>query len=196
MTPERKKELDRRYAAAIVGKSQEATQHEWLQYLAVLYKEDGDHQVFLALRAKARNAAGKVVTKYIGKLIGDKELYYQIRERGQDQYALDLNKYGLASIDLSSEEYQSFTSDMAFEVLQACKDWETTGKDICDVRSRVWHCFVERLHKLYGLPTVATIREAVGWSSLEEKEVLDSNDFKTTMTVREREAWEGKVAEG
>jgi hypothetical protein len=194
MTPERKKELDTQYAESVLGKSQEDTRNEWLKYLAVLYKEDGDYQIFLALRANARNAAGKVVTKYIGKLIGDKELYHQIRERGQDKYAKDLNTYGLANIDLSSATYKDFTSDMAFEVLQACKDWETTGKDICDVRSRVWHRFVERVHKLYGLPSVATIRETVGWSSVEEKEMIDSNDFGTKVTAVEKEEWVRKIA--
>jgi hypothetical protein len=195
MTPKRREELASSYAAAIEGKSQDDTQHEWLKYLASLCEEDNDHQVFLALRTKARNAAGKVVTKYLANLIGDKALYRQIREKGQDQYARDLNKYGLANIDLSSDEYQDFTADMALEVLQACKKWRATEKDICDVRSRVWHRFVERLHKLYGLPSVAAMRETIGWSSVEEKEVIDSNDFETKMTASERAEWEDKVSE-
>jgi hypothetical protein len=193
MTPERKESLDRRYAAAIVGKSQEATQHEWLKYLAVLYKEDGNHKIFLALRVKSRNAAAKVITKYLEDKIGDRQLYQQITEVGQDQYARDLNTYGLANIDLSSEWYKTFTDDMALEVLQACKNWKEGVCDICDVRSRVWHRYIDMMHKLQGLPDVATMRDAVGWSSVDEKAMIDSNDYETKMTAEEKADWKTRV---
>ena len=194
MTPERKKELDVQYAKSVLGKSQEDTQHEWLKYLTVLYREDNNYQVFLDIRAAARNAAAKVITKYIEGSLTDKELYVGIREEGQDRYARDLNKYGFTDIDLSSNEYKTFTSEMAIEVLQACKVWKSTEKDICVVRSTVWHRFVERLHGMYGLPSVLSIKEAIGWSSGDEKTVIDSNDFETKMTATEKEQWVSKVA--
>lgn len=193
MTPERKKELDTQYAESVLGKSPEDTHHEWLKYLTTLYHEDNNHQVFLDLRVAARNAAAKVITKYIEKQINDKELYVGIREEGQDQYARDLNTYGIAEIDLKSNEYKTFTSDMAIEVLQACKIWESTEKDICDVRSTVWHRFVEILHGMYGLPSVSSMKEAIGWSSEDEKTVIDSNDFGTKITVIEKEQWVSKI---
>ena len=190
MELQRKQELDENYRKAVVGQSQEKTQHEWLKYLAILYEEDNNYQIFLDLRSKARNQGAKIATRYLMKVITIKEFFTQGQIVCGDTYANDLNRYGIANINLKSDEYLTITRETIMESLQAFKDVGTDKIKICRAMAIIWHRYVERLHKEFNLPSVSDLSDTIHWSSDTEKEVIESNDFETSLTEKEKADWE------
>jgi len=194
MTPERKAELAKRYRQAVLNADADATQDAWMRYLAALWEEDGDLQIFLELREVPRDNGARIDRQLLARKLTKRQVFGEIREHCADVYASSLNRYKIAEIDIASETYLGITKDLALEVLKAFES--VNGRDefaVCSAMARTWHRFVERLHAQYGLPTVQVMRGKLKPRSEAEKTLLDGGDFETRMTPQERADLEAEV---
>lgn len=191
---QRKRELDERYAKAIRGADRETTRHEWNKYLADLYKEDGDLQIFISLRRGPRINGARVDNMLMVGEIDRREAFVLIREKCADLYVKKLNQYGLADIDLGSGVYRSITREMALQVIHAFKGIDPTDKTVvCTNMAKTWHQFVKLLHNAYGLPSVRLIQGRTSPESDAEDSVLIADEFETKMTPGERSILESEI---
>ena len=194
MTPERRRELRKIYSRAVRRATQQETIVAWLEYLTAFYKEDGDLRIFSIIRTRARNNGGRLDEQLLRGEIEPREHFHKIRVRCADRYALDLNRCGLADIDITVAAYKRMTKNLAIEVLQALKGVNPDDKTaFCTAMAKTWNQLVRKLHNRYGLPSVQDLRAKVPPDSDAEEAVLDSGDFDTPMTQQERDDWEALV---
>lgn len=182
-----KEELKKEYKLAVVGANQEQIRGAWLKYLAELYKEFGDFQIFHEIRHEARIAGGSIATQYLSGMITAKEFYNLIQTDCAGKYVEMLNQYRVANIS----DYQEISSKVAIEALQAFKDIDI--KNMCGTIAKIWHRFVDEIHKANNLPRVLELKDIIRWESSTEKEVIESNNFAVPMTPQEKEYWEDLV---
>jgi len=190
ITVEKKRELVRAYKRNLKGKTRLERRHEWLVYLAARYQAGGNHMIFMNLRHRAR-AKGMALCK--GFLSGQwtrRQYFIRIRRQCADLYATQLNAYGLALIDLSSQRYLNLTETAAIEGLHAFRGMELDDNTVlCRAAAKLWYRFVETLHAEYGLPNVASMRRLLGEEGLAEQFILRKNSFETMMTPQQRADW-------
>ncbi len=195
MTAKRQEELKRIYRKAVRNADQRETEHQWALYLAALWLEDGDLRIFADLRRRPRMNGARLDQELMAGTKPPRQVFNQIRERCADRYALALNRYGLATIDIAAPIYRRMTRRMGLEVLQAFQGVDAADKPaVCVAMAKTWHQFVRRLHAQHGLPTVRAMKRAMVNESDAEKGVVESDDFQTKMTRAEEAAWEAVVA--
>ncbi len=194
-TQKRKSELAQEYRRAVKGSTKDETRHEWLVYLAALWKEDGDTRVFMDIRARARTNGAQVDIQFMRGNITPRMFFLRLRLECADVYATDLTTYGLASIDQATPAYQTLTREAALEVLEAFESVDINDPTaVCVAMASTWHRLVAQIHELYGLPSPRELRgEKMHEESDAETAVLDSDDFQTKMTPGKRRGWEAKV---
>lgn len=194
LSPERLRELRKTYSRAVRYASQRETMEAWLRYLAALYKEAGDLRFFSIIRVRPRSNGARLDEQLLRGEITPRQHFRGIRYRCADLYAKELNFYGVASIDITDQDYQDMTKNLAIEVLQALKGVDPDDKtEFCTAMAKTWNKLVRVLHGRYGLPDVQTLRAKVSPDSEAEEAVLDRNVFDTPMTPRERREWELQV---
>ncbi len=195
ITRERKSELTQQYTRAVKGSTKDETRHEWLIYLASLWKEDGDTRVFMDIRAPARTNGAEVDLQFMRGMITPRQFFLRLRAECADVYAADLTTYGLATIDQTTPAYQTLTREAALEVLEAFEGVDINNPTaVCLAMATTWHRLVAQLHELYGLPSPRELRgEKMHEESDAETAVLEIDDFQTKMTPGKRRGWEAKV---
>ena len=195
ITQKRKAELTQQYRRAVKGATKDETRHEWLVYLASLWKEDGDTTIFMDIRARARTNGAQVDIQFLRGMITPRQFFRQIRVRCADIYAADLTTYGLANIDQTTPAYRMLTREIALEVLEAFESVDINDPTaVCVAMASTWHRWVAQLHEAYGLPSPRELRgQKMHEESDAETAVLDSDDFQTKMTPEKRRVWEAKV---
>ncbi len=187
ITPERRTKLKSIYRRAVLNTDQAKTQLRWFEYLAALWLEGGDLEIFFELRELPRQNAANLDRQFMSGEITERQIFNQIRRQCADLYATRLNKFGIAEIDITSSIYLQISREMAIQVIRAWQDIDPTDKTkVCIAMAKLWHNFVKLLHAQYGLPTVKEMRVRLTARSDAEEFVLDSEDFETRMTVRER----------
>ncbi len=194
-TQKRKSELAQEYRRAVKGSTKDETRHEWLVYLASLWKEDGDTTIFMDIRAPARTNGAQVDLRFMQGKITPRQFFLRLRAECADVYATDLTTYGLASIDQTAPAYRALTREAALEVLEAFEDVDANDPTaVCVAMATTWHRLVAKVHEAYGLPSPRELRgQKMHEESDTETAVLDSDDFQTKMTPGKRRGWEAKV---
>lgn len=199
MTPERKRELQKKYRRDVLGTSQEEGTRLYNHYLATLHVELDDHgrpsfHIFLALRLKARNNAYRADMDLVSGNITRRVFAQRLRKYCIDLYARELNRHGLATIDTDTEEWIRLRRRMTTEVVKAIEGFDPDDKDaLCVPMAKTWHRFVSVVHARYGLPTVREMRRHVGEESDIERTVVKTDDFETRMTPQERSDIEADI---
>ncbi len=194
LTPERRRELRLIYKRAVRGTDQAETNRHWFKYLTALWKEDGDMYVFRELREVPRTNGADVDRQLMSGEITKRQAFNQIRVRCIDSYASRLKRFGIAEIDMASRPYLEIRREMGIQVVRAFEGIDPTDKTaVCTAMAKTWNNLVELLHAQYGLPTVKEMQVKLPATSDAEKLVLDSEDFETRMTSRERAKIEAEV---
>jgi len=190
-----KRKLDSRYVRAVRGQDRATRRRLYLQYLADVYKAGGDLEIFVALAQKPRMNGLKTD---LGLLNGDltvKQAFRRIRERTANLYVENLVQYGLAEIDIESHKYKRITRELALCYLQEFKGVDHTDRTaFCTSAAKTWHQVVRVLHNRYDLPDVRAIQEFRRGDSQAEDDVIQGDNFETSMTDQERADWEAQVA--
>lgn len=195
MTPERRRELKQAYRQAVRNADQRETENQWAIFLAAHWLEDGDLRIFADLRRRPRMNGARLDQELMAGTKTPRQVFHQIRDRCADRYALALNRYGIASIDITDATYRQMTRRMGLEVLQAFQGVDPADATaVCVAMAKTWHQFVRRLHAQHGLPTVRAMKRAMAAESDAEEGVVESDDFQTTLTPAEEAAWEAVVA--
>ncbi|KKM28193.1 hypothetical protein LCGC14_1567110 [marine sediment metagenome] len=194
MNVARKRELDERYRAAVLGTSQEEATHLFKKYMKTFHVELDERgrtnfHIFLAVRKRSRDSGARAADDLLNRRI-DRRLYARrLRRFCIDVYAEELARYELADIDIESTEWNDLARRMIIECVKEFEGVDSTDKSVvCVAMARTWHRFVQVVHRRYNLPAVSEMRKHVKEESDEEKVVIDSNDFETRMTPRERAA--------
>ena len=125
----------------------------------------------------------------------DRRLYAKrLRKYCIDVYAKELTRYQLADIDTESLIWTRLARRMIIECVKEFDGVDPEDKDaVCTGMARTWNRFVQVVHRVYALPTVKEMRKHVREESDVEKVVMDSNDFETRMTPRERASIEAEI---
>lgn len=195
ITPERKKELDLRYAKQV---SNATTNQEvvdaWMRYLVILWREDGNYEIFRELSEIPRDNGARIDRELLAGEKTRRQAFHAMRALCCDIYAASLNRYGLAEIDITSDVYRVITKDLVIQVLRAFRDVDPTSKtEVCTAMAKTWHRYVQRLHAQYGLPSPEEMSPHFPARSPAEKDVLADGDFETRMTLKERADFEAEV---
>jgi len=199
MTPERKRELQRKYQADVLGTSQEEATKLYNRYLGTLHLEKDvkgkpSFHIFLAIRLKARNNAFRADMDLVSGNINRKVFGNRLRKYCANLYAAELNYHGLANIDTETEEWKRLVRRMITEVVKALEGFDPLDNDaLCVPMAKTWHRFVTVVHTRYNLPTVREMRKHIGEESDIERSVLEADDFETRMTRQERERIEADI---
>ncbi len=199
MTPRRKRRLQVLYKRAVLGTSQEEATELYNKYLSVLHLELDERgrksfHIFLAIRIKARNNAFRADMDLVSGNINRKVFARRLRKYCIDLYAKELNRFGLATIDTSTEEWARLRRRMTVEVIKAIEGFDPDDKDaLCVPMAKTWHRFVTVVHLRYNLPTVREMRKHIGEESDIERTIVEAEDFETRMTSQERESIEADI---
>ena len=193
MNAARKRELDEQYQIAVLGSSQEEATHLYRKYLKTLHDEKDvrdreSFHIFLSVRKHSRDNGYRAADDLLNGRI-DRRLYARrVKKYCADVYAKDLTRYGLADIDIESEDWVKLVQRMVIECVKEFEGIDPNDKSVvCIAMARTWHRFVQVVHLKYDLPSVLEMRKHVRETSKDEKTVMDSNDFETRMTRRERD---------
>ncbi len=198
--PERRQEMDREYRAASKGKSRNERQHEWMKYLAIGFKEGGDHLIFLDLRPKPRMFGMRLCKRLVRGEVTKRQFFNKIQTQCADLYTAGLNTYELAVIDVNDRRYLDLTENVIIEGLHSLRGFvpaditdfsrvrtfpvDTT---FCRETSKMWHRFIETVHAEYGLPSVADMRGRLREENPSDQFMLRLNNFETAMTQQEKD---------
>ena len=200
MNARRKRELDRRYQADVLGVSQEEATHLFTKYLRILHAEldergRSNFHIFLVVRKQSRDNGYRAADDLLNSRI-DRRLYAKrLRKYCIDVYAKELNRFGLTDIDTDSAAWTDLARRMIIECVKEFDGVDPEDKDaVCIGMARTWNRFVQVVHREYNLPTVKEMRKHVREESDVEKVVMDSNDFETRMTSRERATIEAEIS--
>jgi len=174
-------------AVRVSGNSGEVQGH-WFVYLADLFKEFGDIDIFLEVRQRGRTAGGLLDAQFLVNNKTVKQLFDDIQINCADAYAIDLTKAGVASIDLNDPRYKAAKRKATFEVVKALTGIvnPTDKTEVCVTLANTWYRWVELLHNLYGLPTVESLKHLIPAESDAEQISLDAGNFETAITASER----------
>ena len=142
-TPERKK----------------AKRELWLQYLADLYRLNGDKQIFEDLQRMVFNRYTKTQRDfYTGKIIRATYKVRRVREVSL-WYVRQLVKYGLATGEFDDEWIKYFADESLKRELKLVPP-KTTGLteqeeiDLCKLNLRLGRRFYKKVHEDFGIDTL------------------------------------------
>jgi len=194
MTFERRRELRRKYRRAIKGANQQETQHQWLILLAAFYHEDDDYRFFMDIRSRFRSNGASLDDEYLRGNITARQLVRRLKTRVAEAYALALNRYGVAEIDVETPKFRAIIRKLGPEILQAFEGVDPDDSTLfCLAMAKTWHRAVQLIHDAYGLPPIRRLRRKLNEESDAETTILDGDDFETTMTPRQRTDWEAVI---
>jgi hypothetical protein len=195
MTPERRRQLKFQYAKAVRNASEQETQDAWFKYLAALYLEDDDPQIFMELRATPRANGAKLDLAYLAREITDRQLISGLKTTCAQRYAESLNRYGLATIDVQGARFQErVIRQLGPEVIKAFSRVDPAAPSaVCRAMAMTWYRLVQLVHAEYGLPTVQALRPKLHAESDSEKAVLERDDFETRMTAEKRDEIRARI---